>query len=166
MFFRKNWTTEIAKEPKKKTRKRRSLSWCSKQSLKRIKETSTSRYDSGSHYFFETKNGILKLVRCVFLCSWFINHSKSFLTTKLLFQKGDFTKAIDCYTKGIQCDPANPVLPANRAMALLKIGNVAAAEVDCTLAIRYRTSCLSHNLMAATYSLLAFKSVCLSYPVE
>ena len=49
----------------------------------------------------------------------------------------NWQKAIDCYTKGIQYDPANPILPANRAMALLKTGQIAAAEADCTLAIRF-----------------------------
>jgi tetratricopeptide (TPR) repeat protein len=63
------------------------------------------------------------------------------------FQKGDFKAAIDCYTKGIQCDPANPILPANRAMALLKTGQTAAAEADCTLAIRYcPPSCVEYQL--------------------
>jgi predicted Zn-dependent protease len=57
-----------------------------------------------------------------------------------ILQKGDFKSAINCYTKGIQCDPSNPVLPANRAMALLKTGQAAAAEADCTLAIRYAES--------------------------
>ena len=32
-------------------------------------------------------------------------------------------------------DPLNAVLPANRAMALLKKGQFAAAETDCTLAL-------------------------------
>jgi len=36
-------------------------------------------------------------------------------------------------------DPSNPILPANRAMALLKQGMAAAAEADCTIALRCRT---------------------------
>ena len=51
------------------------------------------------------------------------------------FKGGKFDQAIQCYTKGIQCDPSNPLLPANRAMALIKKGQFAAAEADCTVAI-------------------------------
>ncbi len=51
------------------------------------------------------------------------------------FKAGEFGKAIECYTRGIQCDPTNVALPANRAMALLKMGQHAAAEADCTVAV-------------------------------
>jgi hypothetical protein len=37
----------------------------------------------------------------------------------------------------MQMDPSNPILPANRAMALLKQGMAAAAEADCTIALRF-----------------------------
>ena len=36
---------------------------------------------------------------------------------------------------GMQLDPTNCVLPANRAMALLKKSQYGAAEADCTLAL-------------------------------
>ena len=36
---------------------------------------------------------------------------------------------------GMQLDPSNCVLPANRAMALLKKSQYGAAEADCTLAL-------------------------------
>ena len=36
------------------------------------------------------------------------------------FKSGDYGNAIECYTKGAELDPTNPLLPANRAMALLK----------------------------------------------
>ena len=36
------------------------------------------------------------------------------------FKHGDYGNAIECYTKGAELDPTNPLLPANRAMALLK----------------------------------------------
>merc|ERR1719317_1495881 len=39
------------------------------------------------------------------------------------------------YYEGMTLDPLNAVLPANRAMALLKKGQFAAAETDCTLAL-------------------------------
>ncbi|XP_074645536.1 RNA polymerase II-associated protein 3-like [Tubulanus polymorphus] len=52
-----------------------------------------------------------------------------------LFKEGCFDEAIDCYTKGMQCDPTNAILPANRAMALIKQEKFAAAELDCTEAV-------------------------------
>ncbi|KAK3584877.1 hypothetical protein CHS0354_023462 [Potamilus streckersoni] len=48
------------------------------------------------------------------------------------FNKQDYINAVECYTKGMDLDPTNPVLPANRAMALLKQEKFAAAEIDCT----------------------------------
>lgn len=38
-----------------------------------------------------------------------------------LFKEGKYEAAINCYTTGIQFDPTNAVLPANRAMCLLKL---------------------------------------------
>ncbi len=37
-----------------------------------------------------------------------------------LFKEGKYDEAIENYTQGIDCDPYNALLPANRAMALLK----------------------------------------------
>merc|ERR1719308_265934 len=51
------------------------------------------------------------------------------------FKKGDYDKAIEKYTKGMSLDPSNAMLPANRAMALLKKYQYGAAETDCTLAL-------------------------------
>ncbi|XP_068715100.1 RNA polymerase II-associated protein 3-like [Montipora foliosa] len=48
-----------------------------------------------------------------------------------LFKEGKFESAINCYTTGIQLDPTNAVLPANRAMCLLKLKRYGAAEADC-----------------------------------
>ncbi|XP_064632821.1 RNA polymerase II-associated protein 3-like [Lineus longissimus] len=48
------------------------------------------------------------------------------------FKAGKYNEAVECYTKGIQCDSYNAVLPANRAMALLKQEKFGAAEFDCT----------------------------------
>ena len=50
-------------------------------------------------------------------------------------KKGDYSKAIERYTAGMTLDPSNAVLPANRAMALLKTSQFGAAETDCTLAL-------------------------------
>lgn len=51
------------------------------------------------------------------------------------FKRGDYDNAIECYTKGADLDPTNPLLPANRAMALLKQEKFGAAEIDCTMAL-------------------------------
>lgn len=51
------------------------------------------------------------------------------------FKKGDYANAIECYTKGADLDPTNPLLPANRAMALLKQEKYGAAELDCSVAL-------------------------------
>ena len=48
---------------------------------------------------------------------------------------GDYQRAIESYSAGMALDPSNAVLPANRAMALLKTGQYGAAETDCTLAL-------------------------------
>ena len=37
----------------------------------------------------------------------------------------------------MKCDPKNAVLPANRAMAKLKLKEWNSVESDCTLSIRY-----------------------------
>ena len=50
-------------------------------------------------------------------------------------QKGNYDKAIEHYTKGMHLDPSNAILPANRAMALLKKYQYGAAAEDCTLAL-------------------------------
>lgn len=51
------------------------------------------------------------------------------------FKKGKYIEAIECYSKGAELDPTNPLLPANRAMALLKQDKYAAAELDCSVAL-------------------------------
>ncbi|KAL5013578.1 hypothetical protein ScPMuIL_007848 [Solemya velum] len=51
------------------------------------------------------------------------------------FKRGDYASAIESYTVGIALDPTNPLLPANRAMALLKQEKFAAAEEDCCTAL-------------------------------
>ncbi|KAJ8301131.1 hypothetical protein KUTeg_020118 [Tegillarca granosa] len=52
-----------------------------------------------------------------------------------LFKKGDYSSAIEAYTRGMTLDPTNPLLSANRAMALLKQEKYAAAELDCVTAL-------------------------------
>jgi tetratricopeptide (TPR) repeat protein len=52
-----------------------------------------------------------------------------------LFRQGKLDAAIEAYTRAMACDTRNAVLPANRAMALIKKGLMAAAEADCSVAI-------------------------------
>lgn len=52
-----------------------------------------------------------------------------------LFKKGKYEAAINCYTTGIQFDATNAILPANRAMCLLKLKRYGAAEADCSQAL-------------------------------
>lgn len=51
------------------------------------------------------------------------------------FKNEDYTNAIEAYSRGMVQDPTNPLLPANRAMALLKQDKFAAAETDCLTAL-------------------------------
>uniref|UniRef100_A0A8C4WXS5 RNA polymerase II-associated protein 3 n=1 Tax=Eptatretus burgeri TaxID=7764 RepID=A0A8C4WXS5_EPTBU len=51
------------------------------------------------------------------------------------FKRCQYQAAIECYSRGMQADPENPLLPANRAMALLKLQRYVEAEVDCSTAI-------------------------------
>nr|XP_060633534.1 RNA polymerase II-associated protein 3 [Anolis sagrei ordinatus] len=51
------------------------------------------------------------------------------------FKEGKYEAAIECYTRGMAADGANALLPANRAMAYLKIQKYIEAEEDCTKAV-------------------------------
>jgi tetratricopeptide (TPR) repeat protein len=51
------------------------------------------------------------------------------------FKAGRYDEAIDCYTRGIKCDPQSAVLVANRAMALLKKNRFESANADATVAV-------------------------------
>ncbi|KAJ8007079.1 hypothetical protein DPEC_G00113840 [Dallia pectoralis] len=52
-----------------------------------------------------------------------------------LFKEGKYDDAIECYTRGMDMDPYNPVLPTNRAACFFKLNKFAVAEADCNLAI-------------------------------
>ncbi|XP_063303023.1 RNA polymerase II-associated protein 3 [Pelobates fuscus] len=51
------------------------------------------------------------------------------------FKMGKYDDAIDCYTRGMDADPYNAVLPTNRASAFFRLKKYAVAESDCNLAI-------------------------------
>ena len=38
-----------------------------------------------------------------------------------LYKEGKYESAVECYSRGIVLDPLSAVLPANRAMALMKL---------------------------------------------
>lgn len=48
---------------------------------------------------------------------------------------GAYDVAVECYSRGMELDPSNALLPANRALAFIKTEKYAAAEVDCSTAI-------------------------------
>ncbi|XP_053412944.1 RNA polymerase II-associated protein 3 [Nycticebus coucang] len=56
------------------------------------------------------------------------------------FKQGKYDEAIECYTKGMDADPYNPVLPTNRASAFFRLKKFAVAESDCNLAIALNRS--------------------------
>ncbi|CAM9365073.1 unnamed protein product [Lampetra fluviatilis] len=47
------------------------------------------------------------------------------------FKTGDYDAATDCYTRGMEADPHNALLPANRAMAFLKLKKYVAPTCCC-----------------------------------
>ena len=51
------------------------------------------------------------------------------------FKQGKYNEAIECYTKGMDAVPYNPVLPTNRVSAYFRLKKFAVAESDCNLAI-------------------------------
>ncbi|XP_043964407.1 RNA polymerase II-associated protein 3 [Gambusia affinis] len=51
------------------------------------------------------------------------------------FKEGKYEAAVECYSRGMEADAMNVLLPANRAMAFLKLDRYKEAEVDCTAAI-------------------------------
>ncbi|XP_049616496.1 RNA polymerase II-associated protein 3 [Syngnathus scovelli] len=51
------------------------------------------------------------------------------------FKEGKYDAAVECYSRGMEVDCTNVLLPANRAMAFLKLERFKEAEEDCTKAI-------------------------------
>uniref|UniRef100_A0A8C7ILF3 RNA polymerase II-associated protein 3 n=1 Tax=Oncorhynchus kisutch TaxID=8019 RepID=A0A8C7ILF3_ONCKI len=51
------------------------------------------------------------------------------------FKEGKYEAAVEYYTKGMEADSTNVLLPANRAMAYLKLQRYKEAEEDCSKAI-------------------------------
>ncbi|XP_032361112.1 RNA polymerase II-associated protein 3 isoform X1 [Etheostoma spectabile] len=51
------------------------------------------------------------------------------------FKEGKYEAAVECYSAGMEADGMNVLLPANRAMAFIKLEKYKEAEEDCTKAI-------------------------------
>ncbi|XP_077053669.1 RNA polymerase II-associated protein 3 isoform X5 [Siphateles boraxobius] len=51
------------------------------------------------------------------------------------FKEGRYDSAIECYTRAMDADPYNPVLPTNRAACFFRLKKFSVAESDCHLAI-------------------------------
>uniref|UniRef100_A0A671P0Y1 RNA polymerase II-associated protein 3-like n=1 Tax=Sinocyclocheilus anshuiensis TaxID=1608454 RepID=A0A671P0Y1_9TELE len=51
------------------------------------------------------------------------------------FRDGRYDSAIQCYTRGMDADPYNPVLPTKRAACFFRLNKFGVAESDCNLAI-------------------------------
>ncbi|CAM4561089.1 unnamed protein product [Leuciscus chuanchicus] len=51
------------------------------------------------------------------------------------FKDGRYDSAIECYTRAMDADPYNPVLPTNRAACFFRLKKFSVAESDCRLAI-------------------------------
>ncbi|CAL1541777.1 unnamed protein product [Lymnaea stagnalis] len=82
--------------------------------------TSSSDYETDEEWELERKKHLAGLEK---------DKGNEFL------KNGDLDKAIEAYSKGMQYDPTNAILPANRAMALLKQQKFGAAELDSTISI-------------------------------
>ncbi|XP_066152253.1 RNA polymerase II-associated protein 3 isoform X2 [Euwallacea fornicatus] len=52
------------------------------------------------------------------------------------FKTKEWDKAMECYTKAINCYAYDPIYYANRGLCYLKKNSFIAAEADCTLALR------------------------------
>lgn len=49
----------------------------------------------------------------------------SFLQGNAYFKEGKYEAAVECYSQGMEADSVNVLLPANRAMAFLKLEKLA-----------------------------------------
>ncbi|XP_069485965.1 RNA polymerase II-associated protein 3 isoform X2 [Ambystoma mexicanum] len=53
----------------------------------------------------------------------------------MFFKEGKLDDAIESYTRGMNADPYDPVLPTNRAAVFFRMKKYAVAESDCNLAV-------------------------------
>ncbi|KAK8403389.1 hypothetical protein O3P69_000475 [Scylla paramamosain] len=67
-----------------------------------------------------------------------------------LYSKGRLEDAVAKYTQGMALDPTNPLLPANRAMAYIKLKKYTAAEADCNRCLKLDCDYIKGYLRRAT----------------
>uniref|UniRef100_A0A0B7ALH0 RNA polymerase II-associated protein 3 n=1 Tax=Arion vulgaris TaxID=1028688 RepID=A0A0B7ALH0_9EUPU len=83
-------------------------------------ETSSSDYETDEEWEMERKKHLAGLEK---------DKGNEFL------KNGKYDEAVESYSRGIDFDATNAVLPANRAMVFLKQQKFASAELDCTVSI-------------------------------
>ncbi|XP_053628962.1 RNA polymerase II-associated protein 3 isoform X2 [Cherax quadricarinatus] len=66
------------------------------------------------------------------------------------YSSGQLDNAIAKYTQGMALDPTNAVLPANRAMAYIKLKKYTAAEADCNKCLKLDAGYIKAYLRRAT----------------
>ncbi|XP_063589324.1 RNA polymerase II-associated protein 3-like [Penaeus indicus] len=66
------------------------------------------------------------------------------------YSNGQLDSAIAKYTQAMALDPSNPILPANRAMAYIKIEKYAAAEADCNKCLKLDSKYIKAYLRRGT----------------
>lgn len=67
-----------------------------------------------------------------------------------LYSKGRLEDAVAKYTQGMALDPTNALLPANRAMAYIKLKKYTAAEADCNRCLKLDCDYIKGYLRRAT----------------
>lgn len=67
-----------------------------------------------------------------------------------LYGRGRLEDAVAKYTQGMALDPTNALLPANRAMAYIKLKKFTAAEADCNRCLKLDCNYLKGFLRRAT----------------
>ncbi|XP_042215215.1 RNA polymerase II-associated protein 3-like [Homarus americanus] len=75
-----------------------------------------------------------------------------------LYGSGKLDDAIAKYTQGMALDPTNAVLPANRAMAYIKLNKYTAAEADCNRSLKLEAGYIKAYLRRATCRIKLGKS--------
>lgn len=87
---------------------------------KKKTDTSSSEYETDEEWEMERKKHLAETEK---------EKGNKFL------KAGDYERAVEAYTKGMEFDSTNSILPANRALALIKQQKFGAAELDCTTSI-------------------------------
>ncbi len=68
-------------------------------------------------YNYNYNNNLARLIHFTVISMVYIVHSQG----NDLFKEGRYELAVECYSKAAELDSLNAIMPANRAMALLKL---------------------------------------------